>query len=218
MVIPYKEIICAEEKLHLLPHKALYWVAAKTLVLADLHLGKTAYFRKSGIPIPNTVMQDDLKRLHTTLQIYSIKKMIVVGDMFHHNYNADIEYFKQWRQQYPQLIIELVPGNHDKLLKMDYAALNIVVKKEKYFLAPFVFEHEHTENDTNYFTICGHIHPGYKMEGKAKQSLRLPCFLKSSNCLILPAFSNFTGLSTRYFTTENNQYFVIGNGKIHTLQ
>lgn len=210
------EIICSGEKLLLTSLKAVYWPAQKTLVLADLHLGKSAYFRKSGIAIPSTVMVDDLKRLSVLLSSYDVDKMIVTGDMFHHSYNADIFIFREWREKYPGLSIELVPGNHDKLLAIDYEELGIDVTLAQHFIGPFIFEHEATATN-QYFTISGHLHPGYLIEGKARQAMRLPCFIKSEKQLILPAFSAFTGLYTNYEKIENTNYFVVGGSKIFCM-
>ncbi|MCH5717444.1 metallophosphoesterase [Niabella hibiscisoli] len=94
-------------------------------MLADMHLGKTGYFRSKGIPIPATVMDADLQRLSLLIDTYQPETIVVAGDMFHHDYNADIDYFAAWRQRYNTTGFVLVPGNHDKLLNIDYQALNI---------------------------------------------------------------------------------------------
>ncbi len=212
-----KEIICSGEKLLLTNLKAAYWPAHNTLILADLHLGKSAYFRNNGIAIPSTVMTGDLKRLSSLIQSFNAEKLIVVGDMFHHSYNADVNLFKEWRSQYQSLEIELVPGNHDKLLEIDYQHLQINVTGERHVAAPFLFEHAPTATCNDYFTISGHVHPGYLMEGKARQAMRLPCFIKSGNHLILPSFSAFTGLYTGYEKKEGDSYFVIGGNKVFCI-
>ena len=53
----------ARETLHLLPAPALYWPAEKTLVIADLHLGKAASYRALGQPVPSGSTQDNLERI-----------------------------------------------------------------------------------------------------------------------------------------------------------
>lgn len=209
-----KEIICKGERLILSSLKAVFWPAQKALVLADMHLGKSAYFRNNGIAIPSTVMLDDLKRLSQLLNIFSPKKMIVTGDMFHHKVNADIKLFSEWRQQNGSLAIDLVPGNHDKLLNIDYEDLQINLTESEYLIAPFTFVHEPATPEPGHFIISGHLHPGYVMGGRARQVMRLPCFIKNSSQLILPAFSAFTGLCTGYETTDDNNYFVVGGSKI----
>jgi len=46
------EIIFGTESLILLADRALHWPKRKTLVLADVHLGKDATFRAAGLPVP----------------------------------------------------------------------------------------------------------------------------------------------------------------------
>lgn len=46
-----------------LPQKALWIKDLETLLIADLHFGKAAHFRKSGIPIPEPIHAVDLERL-----------------------------------------------------------------------------------------------------------------------------------------------------------
>ncbi|MCH5683695.1 DUF452 family protein [Niabella sp. W65] len=62
--------------------------------------------------------------------------------MFHHDYNADIDYFAAWRQQYSAVEFILVPGNHDKLLNIDYEALNIQLTTKEHWLEPFTIIHK----------------------------------------------------------------------------
>ena len=71
--------------------------------------------------------------------------------------------------------------------------------------------------DENTFNLYGHIHPGILLRGKAKQSLRLPCFWFSKNYGALPAFGRFTG-SVSIRPNKEDQVFVIGDGKVFDLQ
>lgn len=203
------EIICNNEALFLSPLRAIFWPREKILFLADLHLGKTGYFRSNGIPIPSTVMMDDLKRLSQLIKIHQPQKIIIAGDMFHHDLNTDIHLFKQWRSAYPSIAFTLVPGNHDKLLLIDYEQLDIQLTSKEHFIAPFLITHKTPEKKEDRFVISGHIHPGYLMAGRARQFLRLPCFIVSPQHIILPAFSIFTGLYTGYENHQDNNYYLI---------
>jgi len=51
--------------------RCIFWEDKKTLILSDLHLGKTGHFRKSGIAIPQAVFKEDMQRLVTLLQIFN---------------------------------------------------------------------------------------------------------------------------------------------------
>ncbi|TVQ49091.1 MAG: hypothetical protein EA362_04990 [Saprospirales bacterium] len=41
--------------------------------------------------------------------------------------------------------------------------------------------------------ICGHLHPAFRLKGKGRQSIKMPCFYLKPPLLILPAFGEFTG-------------------------
>lgn len=210
------EIICNNELLILSADRAIYWPRKKTLILADMHLGKTGYFRARGIQIPATVMNDDLHRLSGLIEAFQPEKIIIAGDMFHHDYNADIALFKKWRDAHVNTVFMLVPGNHDKLLNIDYQDLDIRVTPKIFSAEPFVITHQPSENPLQ-FEINGHVHPGYIMAGKARQSLRLPCFVITEKQIILPAFSLFTGLYTGYAVSPSNKYYLIGKGTIFCI-
>ncbi|MFT3904624.1 MAG: ligase-associated DNA damage response endonuclease PdeM [Niabella sp.] len=209
-----KEIVCKGERILLLPQRALYWPGMRTLVLADMHLGKTAHFRAHGIPIPSSVMKDDLQCLSAIIEQFDPKRILIVGDMFHDKLNGDIDIFGQWRLQYAADFV-LVPGNHDKLLQIDYERLGIIVTEARHVIKPFVFVHEYLDApETDHFFISGHLHPGYLLQGKARQAMRLACFIVSSNSMILPAFSAFTGLYTGYEINPSHRYYIIGNNEV----
>jgi DNA ligase-associated metallophosphoesterase len=210
------EIIVQNEVLILSALRAIYWPRKKALILADMHLGKTGYFRSKGIPIPSTVLENDLQRLSLLIDTYQPEVIVVAGDMFHHDYNTDIDCFHTWRQLYNSIDFVLVPGNHDKLLNIDYQALGIKLTEKKHWLDPFTIIHEPGSNaDT--FMISGHIHPGYAIAGRARQSLRLPCFIVGQQQMILPAFSLFTGLYTGHQAIDTNSYYLIGNDAIFKI-
>lgn len=210
------EIFVQNEVLLLSALRAVYWPRKKALILADMHLGKTGYFRSKGIPIPSTVMAGDLQRLSLLIDTYQPSMVIVAGDMFHHDYNADIDCFALWRQQYTGVEFILVPGNHDKLLNINYQQLEIKLTDKIHRLDPFTFIHDPGKNSDS-FTISGHVHPGYVMSGRARQTLRLPCFIVSAQQVILPAFSLFTGLYTGHQGNDANHYYLIGNDTLFKI-
>mgnify|MGYP003441823568 FL=1 len=82
--------------------RALFWDAEKILILSDLHVGKSAHFRKHGIAIPSEVLIADLKRLEDLMIHFQPQKIIIVGDLFHAGYNTDLALFKDWRKQFTQ--------------------------------------------------------------------------------------------------------------------
>lgn len=178
----------------LLPQRAIYWQQYQALIISDLHIGKAMHFRKEGIAIPKNVFDGDLQTLNDLINAYTPKQLLVVGDMFHSRHNNEITLFQLWRLQYPTLKIVLVKGNHDILSKLHYAELDIDVVHE-YETDEFIFTHDKCDTDTKKFCFSGHLHPGVRIDGMARQSLKFPCFYFTENHCVLPAFSKFTGLS-----------------------
>ena len=196
MKIATLDINLASENLILTNQRALFWTDKSTLIISDIHIGKTAHFRRHGIPIPHQILEKDLERLANLISHFKAKTVIVVGDLFHAENNTDIELFKQWLQSFKTLKWILVKGNHDWLSKSILKGLPFEVFTN-YVVSPFRFIHDKQQKTTEAFTISGHIHPGVFIKGKGRQRIKLPCFQVTHNQLILPAFSLFTGLNTR---------------------
>src|SRR3954468_23206485 len=97
-----------QQHLWLTAQRSIFWEEQKALIVSDLHFGKTGHFRKSGIPVPQSVYVEDLQRLVSQLQYFQPCQLIVVGDMFHSHANKELELFKKWRQDFPDLVIRLV--------------------------------------------------------------------------------------------------------------
>jgi DNA ligase-associated metallophosphoesterase len=209
MIIP-----CKGETFLLCKERVMYWEAKKTLIISDLHIGKAAFFRKSGIQVPATVGQTDLDRLSECLASFETEVLLVTGDMFHNYMNSDVAAFKQWREQYPTLQIKLIKGNHDGLKPEEYETLGIEVHLKELLYGPFRFVHEEPDTFDEYYNISGHIHPGITLFGRARQQLRLPCFFFGKTCAILPAFSVFTGLSMLKPKDEDEVYAITPTGVV----
>lgn len=201
------------ERLVFTDRSALFWEREKALIISDLHVGKTAHFRKNGIAVPSNILNDDLRKLGQLIQVFKAEKLIVVGDFLHAGNNSDIDIFCGWRSKFPDLQIVLVKGNHDRISEDILQKACIKEMVDKLFISPFTFIHE-PEVLTNIFCISGHIHPGVLLEGKV-QRMKFPCFAVSDNQLILPAFSKFTGLD---YKTLNQNFIKIAFAKGHIFE
>lgn len=187
-------IDCRGEELILSKEKSIYWKKQGMLIVSDLHIGKSAHFRKHGLQIPDTIGKSDLQRLTRLMADFQPEILLITGDMFHHKINSDTNIFMEWRMKYSSLRVVLIKGNHDKLKHEDYEALGIEVHEKELLCFPFRFIHDKPKDFDEYYNITGHIHPGVVLHGKARQQLKFPCFHFSDTCAILPAFSVFTGL------------------------
>lgn len=176
--------------------RCIFWPEQKTLIVSDLHLGKTGHFRKSGIAVPQGIFKEDMQRLVTMLQLYKPEQVIVIGDMFHSADNKEHDFFLKWRNDFSQLNIELVKGNHDILKESWYQEACININHCEMVLGDFVFVHDFLDctAPAGRYIFSGHIHPGISIRGLGRQSLHFPCFYFGDAYAVLPAFSRFTGM------------------------
>lgn len=196
MNIITENISIKDQTLTLTNQRAIYWEREKALILSDVHIGKTAHFRKHGIPIPDGILLKDLERLRALIHHFNAENLWIVGDLFHAESNVDMKTFQIWLNEFKDLQIILIKGNHDRLSKKMISDFDFQIVKQLE-VEPFTFVHDNLKNEDGVFTISGHTHPGVRIKGKGKQYLKLPCFQVSEHQIILPAFSLFTGLNTR---------------------
>ncbi len=181
------------------PERCLFWEEQNSLILSDMHLGKSGHFRKAGIPIPQSVYKADLQRLIAQLLFFKADRVIIVGDFTHSAANRELDLFRKWRNDFPLFRFDLVKGNHDILEDHWYLETGIIVHKKELMIDRFCFRHENLDADPLEpspgcpYIFSGHVHPGIQISGRGKQALRLPCFYFTDGHCILPAFSKFTG-------------------------
>lgn len=210
------------QQLWLSPDRCIFWEEEKSLIVSDLHFGKTGHFRKAGIGVPQSVYREDLLRLLSLIQYFQPRQLLVVGDLFHSRENKELELFQRWREDFPQLDVHLIKGNHDILHDDWYEAAGITVTPERLRVGQFAFIHdinaetESTGGDTSdeeetvaAYSFSGHIHPGIRINGLGKQSLRFPCFYFGVDFAILPAFSRFTGMASIDPEPQSNVFAIL---------
>lgn len=172
------------------PSGAIFWQEKNMLLIADVHLGKVSHFRKHGAAVPASAAYKNLEELTEITNHFDPKIICLLGDLFHSKINEEWKDFEKW-VEYTSAEIILISGNHDIIPQYLYEEIGIKVYDEL-ILDNFLLTHHPTPRD-DFFNFYGHIHPGIRMKGVGREYLRLPCFFKSINCLILPAFGNFTG-------------------------
>jgi uncharacterized protein len=205
------------QHLWLTAQRSIFWEEQKALIVSDLHFGKTGHFRKSGIPVPQTIYKEDLQRLVSLLDYFKPSRLIVVGDFFHSHENTELDWFRRWRFDLSHIDFVLVRGNHDILKDAWYKEAGIEVIEKELLIQPFLFTHDRCDDRDDVYTFCGHIHPGIYLHGLGRQGLRLPCFYFAKNHCVLPAFSRFTG--TALVQPERNEkVFAIVENKLVQMQ
>ncbi|MBW8522661.1 ligase-associated DNA damage response endonuclease PdeM [Chryseobacterium chendengshani] len=214
MNIAIKKIFIQDEIFTLTNQRALYWEKEKALIFSDLHIGKTAHFRKNGIALANHIMKNDLERLSVLIEYFQPEKFIIVGDLLHAGNNSDVDEFCSWKNQYPDIKFCLVQGNHDKISKTLEKKLCLDFRSTSLEIDEISFVHDFDRSNPK-FQITGHIHPGYIINSPVKR-IKLPCFTQTSKQLLLPAFSEFTGLDTKNIP-KKGMYFVFTDSDIYEI-
>lgn len=205
----------AGAELWLLADKAVYYPARRALLIADAHFGKAAAYRKLGQPVPHGTTQSNLQRLDALLESHLCEQLIFLGDFLHapgSHAPATLAALLDWRARHRELAITLIRGNHDKRAGDPPVALDFNVVAEPLLLGPFALQHEPQPHPTHP-VLAGHVHPVYRLQGKGRQSLRLPCFYLRERMTLLPAFGAFTG-GMDIKPDADGRVFVVGDNGV----
>lgn len=203
------------EELTLLPERAVFWNAARTIFIADPHWGKAATFRARGIPVPSGTTDESVARLDRLLERTSARQIIFLGDLLHAREGRSQEMFgalTRWRESKLDVELILVRGNHDKRAGDPPGELRIHCADAPFAMMPFVLDH-HPRPSADGYVLSGHVHPGIRLYGAGRQHERLPCFFFGKDIAILPAFGDFTGLAD-VEPVEGDQVFAIADSSV----
>lgn len=192
------------------PSGALFWVEKSLLLISDVHLGKVGHFRKFGAAVPRKAVHQNFLLLDEVVAHFEPFHICFLGDLFHSSLNKEWRLFENWVARTPAKI-SLVIGNHDIIASERFGELEIEIF-EALELDGFLLTH-HPEERENFFNFCGHIHPAVRLQGFGRQRLKLPCFFKTKNQMILPAFGEFTGNHT-LTPKKEDEIFVIADGEV----
>ncbi len=219
MQLPFSYRI-RDQQLWLSPDRCIFWEEERSLIVSDLHFGKTGHFRKSGIGVPQAVYREDLQRLLALVQYFQPRQLLVVGDLFHSRENKELELFQRWRNDLAGLAVRLIMGNHDILGEEWYRQAGIEVIPKQLQIGDFLFVHDIEDADagdrTDLYSFSGHIHPGIRINGMGRQSIHLPCFYFGASYAVLPAFSRFTGTVSIEPERNDNVFAILSPGAART--
>ncbi len=197
----------------LLAGRAALLPASRTLLIADLHLGKAATFRKAGIPVPEGSSGEDLTRLDGLIATHSVKRVLILGDLLHAAAGCTpqvVGEFRTLRDRHPATGFVLILGNHDLAARRIGADLGLDSCLSVLDEAPYRFVHiaatgsDRHEDDKAEpgltagigLVIAGHVHPRVVIRSPSGDRLAERCFHLEGSVFTLPAFGSFTGGQT----------------------
>lgn len=189
-----KAVEFAGHQLDFFADRALFWPAAQTLIVADVHIGKAASFRALGVPVPGGCTEKDLGRLSVLIEHTAAARLLIVGDFLHAaESHVCMDRVAVWRAKHAGVAMELVIGNHDKKAGAIADELRIAHIAGEYEDGGLHFVHDPAHADAAKPTIAGHIHPQAMLSDFDGSGMRVPCYVMDPNLLILPSFGSFTG-------------------------
>ncbi|NVO24254.1 ligase-associated DNA damage response endonuclease PdeM [Donghicola sp. B5-SW-15] len=179
---------CGTE-LEALPSGALFWPAHDLLCVSDLHLGKSERIaRRGGTLLPPYETAATLTRLEQAIDLTRPKTVVCLGDSFDDLAagealpNRDRDWLFRLQAGREWIWIE---GNHDPA-PLDLAGTHMAELR----LGPLTFRHIAEQGAQG--EISGHYHPKAAITLRGRHISR-PCFLRSADRVILPAFGAYTG-------------------------
>jgi uncharacterized protein len=206
-----------ESDLKLLPEKAIYVKSLNSLLVSDVHLGKSETFQALGVPVPNAVNRATLDRLTGLCDQFQPDNIFVLGDLFHSKFALVDEVFECWLEFLNgiQADVQLILGNHDRALVATLSQLSIQCIPQAIQIDKLVLSHEphpQLSPQSPVLNICGHIHPCVRIKTQL-DNLRLPCFYfdATENLVVLPSFGDFTGGHEVELKPRSTAYVIAGD-------
>jgi putative SbcD/Mre11-related phosphoesterase len=179
------------------PSGALWIPESKTLLVADVHLGYSWAQRRRGELGP-------LADARTREKLYAVCRellptcLVFLGDLVHAPRPCAPE--RVWIEETltqlagaAELIV--VRGNHDRAFAREFGHLSVktVESWSNHTLTAIHGDRLITALPEHHILVIGHLHPAMAVEDAAGASRKLPLFLVTPHCIVMPAFSPFAG-------------------------
>jgi len=200
----------------LLAERAVWLPELATVLVADVHIGKAAAFRRLGAPVPEGTTGGTLDRLSALLHATAARQLVVLGDLMHSaqaRRGAPDAAFAAWRARHAGVALLLVAGNHDQRAGTPPPGWAVQVVAEPHVPAPGLALVHHPRPVPGHYALAGHVHPAVVLAARGPGSLRLPCFHLGPHCAVLPAFGEFTG-THRVQAQPGERVFVVAEGEV----
>ncbi len=193
------------EKKFKLISKTIFFPKEGILAIGDLHLGYDKMLKNQGISLNFDQLEETKSELEIIIKkikvLYSLKKIILLGDIKHHfafekSEIFDIRNFIKFLEKFlSKKDIILIKGNHDTFTLKNYELKENYIS-EDYSLA---FTHgdkpskELFENKEIKYIVTSHIHPAIIIKDKKGiKKEKYKCFLigkyNSKKIIVVPSF------------------------------
>ena len=169
---------------------ALWWEAARTLVLSDIHFEKGSSYARHGAFLPPYDTRAMLDRIAILQARYRPQRIIALGDSFHDR-GAEHRLDAQERERIAALVEAQdwlwIAGNHDP----EPPSWLKGARAEELRDGALLFRHDPSLVAPP-GEIAGHLHPCHTVRRRGR-SLRRRCFVADGMRLVMPAFGAYAG-------------------------
>jgi uncharacterized protein len=197
-------------------HGGLFWPSQKTLLVADLHLGKEATFCREGIAVPRGASERTLQRISQMLRETEANCLQILGDLFHARSSLakDVRaLFATFLESHRKVTTTLVLGNHDRAVGVLPSDWPLKILESGSLQGISLSHFPSAPADECLLTIAGHLHPAVRLRGPAASEGKLACFHfdAARRCLTLPAVGDFTGTVQIHPTAGDRVWITVGD-------
>ncbi|MEM6884274.1 MAG: ligase-associated DNA damage response endonuclease PdeM [Verrucomicrobiota bacterium] len=183
----------ADQQFFALPSGGLWLPESKTLVVADLHLGKGQSFARQGNLLPPYDDRATLLQLTSDIGQYQPERVWLLGDSFHRSDSPETVEEDVW-EQIQQLASGRewvwLTGNHDA--KSFEASSKSFPGKVRPELEESRIRYTHEPLPHESPNVFGHYHPKVRVQLRGRR-LSGKCFLLSAQRLLCPAYGAYAG-------------------------
>jgi DNA ligase-associated metallophosphoesterase len=218
----HHNIMLDEHVLELYGDKLVWLPEWKLLCASDIHFEKGSFYSRFGTLLPPYDTEETLMALEKAVMHFRPLIFIALGDSFH-DAGAPDRLLPDIRNRLENLIGKVhrwiwITGNHDP----EIAHLVQGERHSEMAINGLWFRHQLQKND-NAAEISGHYHPKINIRLREVR-ISSPCFLRTGNKLIVPAFGSYTGglnvdadELTKIVTPARREVFAAYQGNIYPL-
>ena len=213
--------------------KTLFFPKQGILVIGDLHLGYDEMIKDQGINLLFDQLEETKRELEIIIKrikaIYTLKKIILLGDMKHHfqfqkQEISDLRNFLKFLEKHTNKEnIILIRGNHDTFTLNDYTLNDFYIEND------IAFTHGEKDFLKLYdkkikIIVASHIHPAVLIKDKINiKREKYKCFLvgkyKKKQFIILPSFFSITeGTEISEYTKQEKYQQIIPKEKLKSFE
>lgn len=194
------EVEIRGHRFRLLAPGGLHWPDRDALLVADLHLGKEATFRRGGIAVPQGSTEETLRDLSRLLAVTRASVAYLLGDLFHDRASLTpdvLGFVRGTLGRHAGTEVVWIGGNHDRRLGRVWDELPLRFAGESEQIGPVELSHFPApmgpSETPDRLRIAGHLHPSVRLPRRHDIAGVFRCFWYSDGCLVLPALGRFTG-------------------------